>query len=250
MIEDVSLQSQRCDQPAQGLTTEGSVIGEASRERGSCNGPTGELNIAVEPAKQSIHAIQPIAKRRYRGKKKRETTGELNISAESVTKYMDAIQPRAKRRYRVKKRKETTGITTGNVPKEKIQRKRKRAVCEDNTVCGKKQMCRTWTPNLREQNGKSSEDPEIRQNLEQANELIALNTKMFSAPSTPQHEEVRDTGKIWESDGHPQSGDTSMVSDEEKIIPENSGEADPVQNILVEVRLLALVVFDVVSNSL
>ncbi|KAH9571119.1 hypothetical protein CY35_02G076200 [Sphagnum magellanicum] len=234
VIEDVSLQSQRCDQPAQGLTTEGSVIGEASRERGSCNGPTGELNIAVEPAKQSIHAIQPIAKRRYRGKKKRETTGELNISAESVTKYMDAIQPRAKRRYRVKKRKETTGITTGNAPKEKIQRKRKRAVCEDNTVCGKKQMCRTWTPNLREQNGKSSEDPEIRQNLEQANELIALNTKMFSAPSTPQHEEVRDTGKIWESDGHPQSGDTSMVSDEEKIIPENSGEADPVQNILVE----------------
>ncbi|KAH8970218.1 hypothetical protein BDL97_02G077200 [Sphagnum fallax] len=234
-IEDVSLQSQRCDQPAQGPTTEGSVIGEASRERCSCSGPTGELNIAVEPAKQSVHAVQPSAKRRYRVKKKRQTTGELNISVESVTKSMDAIQPRAKRRYRVKKRRETTRISTGNATKEKIQRKRKRAVCKEyNTVCGKKQLCRTWTPNLREQNGKSSEDPEIRQNLEQANELIALNTKMFSAPSTPQHEEVWDTGKIWESDGHPQSGDTSMVSEEEKIIPENSGEADPVQDILVE----------------
>ncbi len=250
MIEDVSLQSQRCDQPAQGPTTEGSVIGEASRERCSCNGPTGELNIAVEPAKQSMHAIQPSAKRRYRVKKKRETTGELNISVESVTQSMDAIQPRAKRRYRVKKRRETTRITTGNATKEKIQRKRKRAACrEDNTVCGKKQLCRTWTPNLREQNGKSSEDPEIRQNLEQANELIALNTKMFSAPSTPQHEEVWDTGKIWESDGHPQSGDTSIVS-EEKIMPENSGEADLVQNTLVEVQLSALVVFDVLFNSL
>jgi hypothetical protein len=251
VIEDVSLQSQRCDRLAQGPTTEGSVIGEASRERCSCNGPTGELNIAVEPAKQSMHAIQPSAKRRYRVKKKRETTGELNISVESVTQSMDAIQPRAKRRYRVKKRQETTGITTGNATKEKIQRKRKRAVCrEDNTVCGKKQLCRTWTPNLREQNGKSSEDPEIRQNLEQANELIALNTKMFSAPSTPQHEELWDTGKIWESDGHPQSGDTSIVSEEEKIMPENSGEVDPVQNTLVEVWLSALVVFDVLFNSL
>lgn len=164
---------------------------------------------------------------------------------------MHAVQPSAKRRYRVKKKRQTTGISTGNATKEKIQRKRKRAVCkEDNTVCGKKQLCRTWTPNLRGQNGKSSEDPEISQNLEQANELIALNTKMFSAPSTPQHEEVWDTGKIWESDGHPQSGDTSMVSEEEKIIPENSGEADPVQDILVEVQLLALVVFDVLFNSL
>ncbi len=181
-----------------------------------------------------MHAVQPSAKRRYRVKKKRQTTGELNISVESVTKSMDAIQPRAKRRYRVKKRRETTRISTGNATKEKIQRKRKRAVCKEyNTVCGKKQLCRTWTPNL-----------------EQANELIALNTKMFSAPSTPQHEEVWDTGKIWESDGHPQSGDTSMVSEEEKIIPENSGEADPVQDILVEVQLLALVVFDVLFNSL
>jgi hypothetical protein len=41
-----------------------------------------------------------------------------------------------------------------------------------------------------------------------------------------------------------------MVSEEEKIIPENSGEADPVQDILVEVQLLALVVFDVLFNSL